>query len=123
MLDRYIFIDKPQIHTMSSGYIELAMDTEIPDMARVECYTFGYPPTTVTWKKDGVEIDTLQSSTYESLQVVVNRTTYQYISILRLRQILDIMGNHTYTCEVGNSAGTSSFSINIDIPGKRLSMG
>ena len=74
------------------------------------------PPTTVTWKRDGVAIDA-GSSEYKALQIVVDRENSHYQNILYIVGAFEIMGSHNFTCEIENIAGSTTHTIAIDIPG------
>ena len=92
------------------------MDPDSPFVVIVECYTMNSPPTIVTWKRDGVEIDVMGDH-YNTLQIAVDRVNYHYRNILLIKSVLGIMGEHTFTCEIENSGGSTYHSIDIDIPG------
>ena len=105
------------INVLLSGHTDITMDHETSALAKVECYTMNSPPTIVTWKRDGVVIDTIESSHYRTLQIVVDRREFHYRNILLIGNVLDIMGNHTFTCEIHNDAGSTHHSAHIEIPG------
>ena len=110
------------INMLESGYNDLTMDPDDSSVfATVECYTMSSPPTIVTWKRDGVEVD-VRSSDYSTLQVAVDRINSHYRNILLVQSILEIMGNHTFTCEIENIGGSTYHSVAIDIPGVLISM-
>ena len=73
------------------------------------------PPTTVTWKRDGVAVDA-GSIEYKALQIVVDRENSHYLYIVGA---FEIMGSHNFTCEIEYIAGSTNHTIAIDIPGMR----
>ena len=107
----------PSVNVVLSGYTDYTKDPDSPFLAIVECYTMNSPPTTVTWKRDGVKIDVQTDPHYETLQVVVDRINSHYRSILLIRSVLEIMGNHTFMCEIQNSGGSTYHSVTIDTSG------
>ena len=109
-------IGPPSINVLRSGYTDLTMDADSPAFVEVDCYTMHFPPTTVTWKRDGMEID-LCSKHYQTEQIVVDRINSHYRNILLIQNVFDIIGNHTFTCEIQNSAGSTYHGVTIDLPG------
>lgn len=106
----------PSIDVAMSGYTDLTSDSHTTALAQIECYTINSPPTKVIWKKNGDIID-VEMDKYTALQVVIDRRNSHYQNILMIRDVLDIMGNFTFTCEIENSAGSAHHSVSIDIPG------
>ena len=101
---------------LRSGYTDLTMDADSPAFVEVECYTMNFPPTTVTWKRDGVEID-ISRNFYQTAQTIVDRINSHYRNFLLIQNVFEIMGNHTFACEIQNSAGSTYYSVNFDFPG------
>ena len=67
----------------------------------------GSPATNVTWLRDGQPL-TLNGSTYELTQTVVNRKLSTYKNVLTInRATSNIIGN-TYNCTVINALGKVS---------------
>ena len=99
-----------------SGYTDLIRDSHTTALAQIECYTTNSPPTTVIWKKNSDVID-VETNTYTTLQIVIDRRNSHYQNILMIRDVLDIMGNFTFTCDIENSAGSAHHSVSIDIAG------
>ena len=121
IIDVYIS-GQPRINALLSAYTDLTMDADSPALARLECHTMDSPPTTVTWKRDGVAIDA-GSSEYKALQIVVDRENSHYRNILYIVGAFEIMGSHNFTCEIENIAGSTTHTIAIDIPGIILIIG
>jgi hypothetical protein len=105
----------PAINILLSGYSDLTKDDQTAALARVECYTTGSPPTTVIWKRDGAVIDA-KSSRYDTLQIATDRRHSHFRNILLINDVFDVVGNYTFTCEIENSAGSTSHSTTINIP-------
>ena len=61
------------------------------------CTSTGGPPTTVSWRKDGVPVDL---SLYEQSQQLVDAESATYQSILFNDSVINFVG--TFTCEVSN---------------------
>ena len=61
------------------------------------CTSTGGPPTTVSWRKDGVPVDL---SLYEQSQQLVDAESATYQSILFNDNVTNFVG--TFTCEVSN---------------------
>ena len=110
------YIGPPSINVLRSGYTDLTMGADSPAFVEVECYTMHFPPTTITWKRDGMDID-LSSNYYQRAQIVVDRINSHYRNTLLIQNVFDIIGNHTFTCEIQNSAGSTYHSVTIDLPG------
>ena len=106
--------DLPAIDVSLSGYTDLTRNDSTMDLAEVECYTVNSPPTSVLWKRDGV---TMGSDQYETLQIVTDRRSFHYLNILIIKDVVDIIGNITFTCEIENTVGATHHSISVNIPG------
>ena len=71
----------------------------------ITCTTFGTPPTSVTWTKNGVVIST-NDSMYQFTQVLVDRNDTIYENLLIIKGAYkDVVGD--YSCTVENSLGAS----------------
>ena len=81
------------------------------DLSRtLTCTSTGGPPTTVTWKKDGIMI-TL-NATHQQTKNVVDAVAGTYQTVLTIDPSLDqsdIVG--TYNCTVRNGRGASSETV------------
>ena len=95
-------------------YEDLTADVSSTALAIVHCRTSRYPPTSVVWQKNGVEIY-VDGQNFEALQRVTNRWRSYYQNILIIKTVSGVIGHTIYTCVVGNLAGNSSGSINIAI--------
>ena len=75
---------------------------------KLTCTSTGGPPTTVTWRKNGVLVN---DSLYQQSQIVLNTTTATYENTLYSDwyRIEDLVGS--FTCSVINSRGNNSISI------------
>ena len=86
----------------------------------IEFKTYG-PPTNVMWMRDGEPV-TVDGSGYEMILTVANRvgilTPLQYNNKLLIRNAVDLVGYHTYTCIVSNYAGNSSKTVDAVFLGK-----
>lgn len=77
-------------------------------LATVVCLTRYSPPTDVEWTRDGVPVE-VDGIGYEMTQVVTERQSYsRYRNTLIIRDAFDLAGDHTYCCNISNSAGSSS---------------
>ena len=73
---------------------------------KLTCTSTGGPPTTVTWRKNGVLVN---DSLYQQSQIVLNTTTATYENTLYGDHIEDLVGS--FTCHVINSRGNNSITI------------
>ena len=113
------FVGPPSIDAAMSGYTDLTSNSQTTALAQIECYTLNSPPTTVIWKKDGDIID-VEMDKYTAMQIVIDRRSSHYQNILLIRDVFNIMGNFTFTCEIENNAGSTHHSVNIDMAGNLL---
>ena len=114
-----LFVGPSSIDAAMSGYTDLTSNSQTTALAQIECYTLNSPPTTVIWKKDGDVID-VEMDKYTAMQIVIDRRSSHYQNILLIRDVFDIMGNFTFTCEIENNAGSTHHSVNIDMAGNLL---
>ena len=82
----------------------------------VTCTSFGSPPTSVTWTKNGATVSTENvQHMYTSAQVLVDRNETIYENVLTINgSIEDAVGE--YGCTVQNYIGTSE-TVNKTIKG------
>ena len=73
------------------------------------CTSTGGPPTTVTWRRNGV---LLNDSLYQQSQRVVNTQTATYENVLFSSDITNFVG--TFTCEVGNVRSTAEDTVELN---------
>ena len=92
-------------------------NTEGSVLGTLECLTQNSPPTTVTWSRDGVAVH-VDGVGYEMMQIVTDRQYSRYRNILHIRNAVELVGDHTYTCSVSNAAGSSSQSISTKMTGE-----
>ena len=71
------------------------------DNTTLTCTSTGGPPTTVTWRKNGVLVN---ESLYERSQRLVNAESATYENVLFNDNVANFVG--TFTCEVNNVRGT-----------------
>ena len=105
----------------SSRYSDLS-NTYGNVLGSLECLTQYSPPTNVTWLRDGVRVH-LDGERYEMIQSVIERQWYrdtlsEYNNTLLIRDATDLVGVHTYTCTITNSAGSTFQNINTRLTGK-----
>ena len=94
---------------MTTGFpsiISLLFDRKITTLA---CTSIGGPPTTVTWRRNGVLVD---DSLYQQSQRVVETTTATYENILFSTNMINFIG--TFTCEVSNDRSTARETVDIN---------
>ena len=70
----------------------------------------GSPATTVTWEKDGVPLS-IDGSTYQLTQTVINRTTSTYSNVLTVSEAAPTGVAGTYSCNVSNQIGWDTESV------------
>ena len=85
-------------------------------LGTIICSTYNSPPTNVTWKRDGVTVP-LDGDRYEMAQTVTNRGSSYYDSVLLVRDAVGLAGNHIYTCNISNYAGSTSKNISTNMTG------
>ena len=73
------------------------------------CTSTGGPPTTVTWRKNGVLVD---NSIYEQSQRLVDAESATYHNILFNDDVANFVG--AFTCEVSNVRGTNEATMEIN---------
>ena len=77
-------------------------------LGSVECLTQYSPPTTMTWYRDGVEVE-VDGKGYEMIQQVTERRSYsRYNNTLSIQNAAHLAGNHRYCCIASNDAGNST---------------
>ena len=76
------------------------------------CTSTGGPPTTVTWRKNGVPVNI---SLYEQSQRLVDAVEATYQSILFNENVTNFVG--TFTCEVGNARVTVPVQETVELNG------
>ena len=79
------------------------------DNTTLTCTSTGGPPTTVTWRKNGVPVN---NSLYQQSQRVVDTETATYENVLFNDDVSNFIG--TFTCEVGNVRGTSEDTVELN---------
>ena len=74
--------------------------------------TYYSPPTNVTVLRDGQPV-TVDGSGYEMILTIANRGPYstRYSNKLLIRNAVDLIGYHTYTCIVSNYAGNTNNTV------------
>ena len=78
------------------------------DNTTLTCTSTGGPPTSVTWRKNGVPVN---NSLYQQSQRVVDTETATYENIL-FNVISKFVG--TFSCEVGNVRGTAEDTVELN---------
>ena len=88
-------------------------------MFSLTCHSRQYPPTTVVWSKDGVELNTT-SDTWQTIQVVTNRGETQYTNMIILNSSTTTGYAGTYTCTLmsGPTGGSNTGNITLNGMGK-----
>ena len=102
-----------------SGFTDLTKDNSTSLMAALVCYTAQTPPTNIVWLRNGEEID-IDGVMYDSEQIVVDRINSHYRNILLVKEVKNIIGNLTFSCNVSNSYGSSSLDISTSLSGNIL---
>ena len=73
------------------------------------CTSTGGPPTTVSWRKNGVPVDL---SLYEQSQRLVDAESATYQSVLFSDDVTNLVG--AFTCEVSNVRGTAQETVELN---------
>ena len=73
------------------------------------CTSTGGPPTTVTWKKNGVLVS---SSLYEQSQRLLDAESATYENILYNNDVANFVGS--FTCEIRNVRGTVEKTVELN---------
>ena len=103
----------------SSRYSDLS-NTNSSLLGSLECLTQYSIPTNVNWLRDGIHVH-VDGERYEMIQSVIERWSYsRYRNTLLIRDAAGLAGDHTYTCTITNSAGSTSESINTTLKGKHI---
>ena len=91
-------------YVTSVDYINHINSPKTDALVTVYCHTYGYPPTNVIWRRNGVRI-AIDGFKYEAYQEVTGRRGSYYYNALIIRDIAGITDRPEYTCEVRNTAG------------------
>lgn len=91
-----------------------------PALGMIFCNSSGFPPTRLLWKKNNILLSEEDNGSYEQIQRVVSRALSVYSNILILKDIHGVIGNHVYTCLVGNEVGEVSHLIAVSYNGRIL---
>ena len=94
------------LNTGSPSIIALRFDR---NSTTLTCTSTGGPPTTVTWRRNGVLVS---DSLYQQSQRVVNTETATYDNVLFSSHITNFVG--TFTCEVGNVRSTAEDTVELN---------
>ena len=72
--------------------------------ARYTCYTRNYPPTTVTWLRNSDPL-VIDNEYYSTTQVLTDRVSSSYESVLLVHKVTEIFGNPppTYACSISTA--------------------
>ena len=86
----------------------------------LECRSKNSIPTNVTWLMNDTVVD-ISHSFYQTMQIVdaqYSRTGSYFRNILIVNDLLEALGNPTYTCLVENTFGNDSEDIAVHKEGK-----
>ena len=83
----------------------------------LECRSKYSIPTNVTWLMNDTVVDISQPF-YQTMQIVDARYSSYFRNILIVNDLLEALGNPTYTCLVENSFGNDSEDIVVHKDGK-----
>ena len=107
--NHYNFVSDAGAPTLSSlQYRDLTEVDNSPELGMIVCYSRGFPPTSVSWKRDNISFSVNDSVSYQQTQRVVGRATSLYSNILIFLDASELIGNHMYTCSVSNEVGGDS---------------
>ena len=101
----FIYSNHSTPHTGSPSITSVLFDR---DNTTLTCTSTGGPPTSVTWRKNGVPVNT---SLYQQSQRVVDTETATYVNLL-FNVISKFVG--TFSCEVGNVRGTAEDTVELN---------
>ena len=88
---------------MSDGFLIITGSPSITSLlfdrnsTTLTCTSTGGPPTTITWRKNGVPVDRFL---YKESQRLVDAVEATYQSVLFSDNVTDFVGN--FTCEISN---------------------
>ena len=85
------------MHTGSPSIISFLFERNTTTLI---CTSTGGPPTTITWRRNGVPVD---ERLFWQIQIVVDSVTATYENILDTDNTSNFIG--TFTCEVSNIRG------------------
>ena len=72
----------------------------------------------MAWLRDGVAVE-VDGEGYDMIQSVIERQSYsRYNNTLLIRKAADLAGNHTYSCTITNSAGSTSQVVKTTLKGQ-----
>lgn len=101
---------RPNIYASLSGYTDLTRDNSTTAMAQIECYTTNSPPTHVIWQKNGEIINT-DGFMYDEIQIVTDHRNSHYRNVLLVNDLVSVVGDLTFSCNVSNVNGSASLNI------------
>ena len=75
-------------------------------VASYTCSTRNYPPTTVTWLRNGDPL-VIDNEYYSTTQVITDRVSSSYKSVLLVHKVTEVFGNPppTYACSISTAGG------------------
>ena len=79
------------------------------NLTTLTCFSTGGPPTTVTWRKNGVLVN---ESLYEQSQRLVDAVTATYENVLFNDDVANFVG--AFICEVSNVRGTNEVTVELN---------
>ena len=85
-------------------------------MFSLTCRSTQYPPTTVVWSKDGVELNTTTADTWQCMQLITNREETHYTNMITLNSstTTGYAGKYTCTLMSGPTGGLNSSNITLN---------
>ena len=90
---------------------DLTEMNNISGYGMILCNSSHYPPTKITWKRDGLPLN--DNGSYEQMQIVINRESSEYMNVLILKSVFDVMRSFVYTCIISNRIGEVSHDIQL----------
>ena len=120
LIELSIFLGTPSLY--SRTYTSHIEDAATDVLITVNCLTQSYPPSTIVWSRNGVEIP-VDDRKYIAYQTVTNNRYYSYYqNSLVVQDVVGIVNRPIYTCDVKNAAGSQRGTVHIPTISVTLSL-
>ena len=120
LIELSIFLGTPSLY--SRTYTSHIEDAATDVLITVNCLTQSYPPSTIVWSRNGVEIP-VDDRKYIAYQAVTNNRYYSYYqNSLVVQDVVGIVNRPIYTCDVKNAAGSQRGTVHIPTISVTLSL-
>ena len=94
--------------------------TETELTLTLNCTSFGLPPTTVTWIKDGVKMSSVDKYIFSQRVVSVDNIVYENVLIINGKSGCDVQGSYVCSVQCSDDIGemVKSAADSVSVTGK-----